>query len=70
MSCKTGEETNAAQPASLPDLEKLEAFLEMIEDRQARHLRHHPEMPVNAVFTKYDVQTISPVMKLRKTLLS
>jgi len=44
--------------ASLPDMEKLEAFLEIIEEQRAQHLSRHPEMPANAIFSRHDMQEI------------
>ena len=44
---------------SLPAVEKLEAFLEIIQDQRARHLRRNPEMPANAIFSNHDIAEIN-----------
>jgi len=45
--------------ASLPSLEKLDAFLEIIEDKRAWHLSRHPEMSPNAIVSDNGMQEIN-----------
>ncbi len=42
----------------LPPLEKLESFLEIIEDQRARHLERNPRIPADAIFSDEDMQEI------------
>ena len=44
--------------STLPQLHKMETFLEVIEEQRARHLSRHPELDVNAIFCEYDMQEI------------
>ena len=36
---------------ALPLLEKMEAFLEVIQEQRARHLQRHPEMAADSIFS-------------------
>ena len=42
----------------LPAVEKLEAFLEIIEEQRARHLSRNPGMSANAIFSSHDMKEI------------
>ena len=42
----------------LPAVEKLEAFLEIIEAQRARHLRRNPGMSANAIFSSHNMKEI------------
>ena len=42
----------------LPPLEKLEAFLEIIETQRARHLERNPEISADAIFNATDMREI------------
>ena len=44
--------------ASLPAVEKLEAFLDIIEDQRARHLQRHENMAADSIFSEADMQEI------------
>ena len=46
----------AATP--LPRLEKMEAFLEIIQEQRTSHLRRHPEMAADSVFSEEDMKEI------------
>ena len=40
---------------TLPQLHKMETFLEVIENQRARHLLRHPELDINAIFSEHDM---------------
>ena len=44
--------------SALPVIEKLETFLEIIQEQRAHHLQRHPEVAADAVFTDADMQEI------------
>ena len=43
---------------ALPRLEKMEAFLEIIQDQRARHLQRHPEMAADSIFSEAGMKEI------------
>ena len=43
---------------ALPRLEKMEAFLEIIQEQRALHLRRHPEMAADSVFSEAHMKEI------------
>ena len=43
---------------AMPRLEKMEAFLEIIQEQRALHLRRHPEMAADSVFGEPDMKEI------------
>ena len=46
------------EASALPQLHKMETFLEVIENQRARHLLRHPELDINAVFSDDDMREI------------
>jgi len=43
---------------ALPLLEKLEAFLEIIQEQRARHLQRHRKMATDSIFSEGDMTEI------------
>jgi len=43
---------------ALPLLEKMEAFLEVIQEQRARHLQRHPQMTADSIFSEADMKEI------------
>ena len=43
---------------AMPRLEKMEAFLEIIQEQRALHLRRHPEMAADSVFSEAHMKEI------------
>ena len=51
--------TGCYELATVPCIvEKLEAFLEIVEEQRSRHLRRHPSLTSDAVFSHEDMQEI------------
>ena len=51
--------TGCYELATVPCIvEKLEAFLEIVEEQRSRHLRRHPSLTSDAVFSHEDMQAI------------
>ena len=44
--------------ASVNNLDKLEVYLQVIQDQRAKHLRRRPDLTLDAVFTKWDMEEI------------
>ena len=44
---------------ALPSLEKMDAFLEVIQTQRALHLQRHPYMAADSIFSKDDMKEIN-----------
>ena len=44
--------------ASVNNLDKLEVYLQVIQDQRVKHLQRHPDLAPDAVFTKWDMEEI------------
>ena len=44
--------------ASVNNLDKLEVYLQVIQDQRAKHLQRRPDLAPDAVFTKWDMEEI------------
>ena len=43
---------------TVPQLQKMETFLDITEDQRARHLGRHPQLDNNSVFSEEDMKDI------------